>query len=199
MISPASFNLAVIIISSGLGSGLPLGWLWAHIIDALLRLMAGRNTSLGWTMLAFSEPIEIISLPMTPFFVFKNKQMNCSCFKWRKSGSSSSYTSLGDRIFLMEDVGADMIWESFKVATICLAFIFPIPSIASNSCSVISISSAKVGKRFKISSRYSFRAFRVRSTLTGILNLQDDDSRRCSFLIEYSFWQGKEPTSPVGS
>jgi hypothetical protein len=37
-------------------------------------------------------------------------------------------------------------------------------------------------------------AFHVKSTLTGILNLQDDDSWRGSFLIEYSSWQGKEPT-----
>ncbi len=37
-------------------------WLCAQIIEAAERLIASRYSSLGWTMLALSEPIKIVCL-----------------------------------------------------------------------------------------------------------------------------------------
>lgn len=50
--------------SSGLGSGSPLGWLWATTIAAAESRIAGRKTSLGWTRLVFRVPSEMRSRPI---------------------------------------------------------------------------------------------------------------------------------------
>lgn len=67
-----------------------LGWLCTQIREALQRLIAARKTSRGCTIAAFKEPTEMISLKITRFLVFKNRQVNCSFGECRNSGASKS-------------------------------------------------------------------------------------------------------------
>ena len=60
IISPASLMRLVMSMSSGEGSSLPDGWLWATIKEAALSSKQGRNTSLGWTMVRLSIPVVMV-------------------------------------------------------------------------------------------------------------------------------------------
>ena len=48
------------------------------MIDAALTEMAGFSISLGWTIDALRDPIEIVTTFKTWFFVFKNAALKCS-------------------------------------------------------------------------------------------------------------------------
>ena len=56
-------------MSSGLGVGSPLGWLWIRIILEQAFRMAGRKTSRGWMIEASRIPFEISCSAMIMFWV----------------------------------------------------------------------------------------------------------------------------------
>ena len=60
MALPASISCFVALISSWLGCGSPLGWLWTSTIEFAHCSIANLNISRGWNTLALSVPSKMV-------------------------------------------------------------------------------------------------------------------------------------------
>ncbi len=130
IIFPASTIFFVMAISSLLGSGLPLGWLWIRIILADEHSIATLNTSRGWTMLEFKLPVDIVSCLIILFAELRHTTINFSFTSSIRMGINKFATSSGDVILASLD---HLDCESTrrlisKAASNVAALSFPIPA-----------------------------------------------------------------------
>src|SRR5439155_364332 len=123
-------------MSSRLGVGSPLGWLWSRITEAADSRIAGLNTSRGCTRLADSVPCEITRSRRRPFCASRSAMRNTSRLRSSMSGPNAAYTSAGpDRTTRAPGIRALRRRVSSNAATSRAALTGPTPECFSSSAS----------------------------------------------------------------
>ncbi len=150
--SPACRSFSVTSLSSRDTSRLPLGWLWARMIDAARSSRAFANISRGCMRLWSSVPINTTVLSITLFAPSSVSIAKHSCFLVARNLSSSK-ASFG-HVMTGRSGGMRYRRPSSKSAMISHVFAGPIPGTLRTSSyeTALPCSFSSLSKRFEICS-----------------------------------------------